>query len=327
MMRNFVDIDGNFVREFQTYGFDARIWELYLYAYLNEECLPLDRTFHAPDYVIAMGDERICIEAVTVNPTGGATLGSSEPELNAISDTEAQELLKDFVPIKFGSALFSKLNKKPSYWLLKHAVGHPLIFAVADFHAPQSMLWTASGLQRYLYGYHHEHEVDARGQLVIRPMKIDTHKYGDKEIPSGFFFLPEAENVSAVLHSSSGTLAKFNRMGRLAGFDAPGIRTYREGFAYDHRPNATAPRHFAFEVAPGLVGETWAEGLNMFHNPNAAHPVDPELFPSIAHHFFEEGMVNSIVPDFHPMMSMTLHLGAEVDVDPSISTSLSELQP
>jgi hypothetical protein len=321
MMRNFVDIDGHFVREFQTYGFDARTWELYLYAYLNEECLPLDRTFNAPDYVIVLGEERICIEAVTVNPTGGATLGSSEPQLENISDAEAQELLKDFVPIKFGSALFSKLNKQPAYWQLEHAAGHPLIFAVADFHAPRSMLWTSTGLQRYLYGYYHEHEVDEHGRLVIRPMKIETHRYGEKEIPSGFFFLPGAENVSAVLHSNSGTLAKFTRMGRLAGFDAQGIRTFREGLAYDHRPHATTPRHFAFEVTPGLVSETWAEGLNMFHNPNAAHPVNPELFPSIAHHFFEGGMVRSIIPDFHPMMSMTLHVGTEGAVAPGTESS------
>lgn len=55
----------------------------------------------------------------------------------------------------------------------------------------------------------------------------------------------------------------------------------------------------------------------MFHNPNATHPVDPRLFPSIAHHFFEDGMVRSIIPDFHPMMSMALHVGAEGAVDPS----------
>ena len=55
----------------------------------------------------------------------------------------------------------------------------------------------------------------------------------------------------------------------------------------------------------------------MFHNPNATHPVNPDLFPSIAHHFFEGGLVRSIIPDFHPMMSMTLHVGAEGAVDPT----------
>ena len=309
--------DGHFVREFQTLGFDARTWELYLYAYLNEECLQLDRSYHAPDYVINLGDERICIEAVTVNPTGGSTLGSPEAKIDDISDAEARELLHDFVPIKFGSALYTKLNKKPAYWELDHVSGFPLIFAVADFHAPRSMLWTSTGLQRYLYGYHHKHELDGQGQLVIHPMKIERHRYGDKEIPSGFFFQPGSENVSAVLHSNSGTLSKFSRMGRLAGFEAPGIRTFRRGLRYDHTPNATKPRLFAFEVAPGMVGESWAEGLNMFHNPNSRHPVDPRLFPSIAHHFFESGMVKSNIPDFHPMMSMTFHLGAEGSVQPS----------
>lgn len=311
MMRNFVDIDGHFVREFQTYGFDARIWELYLYAYLNEECLPLDRSFFAPDYVISLGEQRICIEAVTVNPTGGATLGSDAPNLEAISPAEAKELVKDFIPIKFGSALFSKLSKKPPYWQLDHVAGQPLVFAIADFHAPQSMLWTSSGLQRYLYGYHHEHELNESGQLVITPVKIDVHTYNGKVIPSGFFFQPGAENVSAVLHSNGGTLSKFNRMGLLAGFEAPGVRTFREGLAYDHRPNASLPRRFAFEVLPGLISESWAEGLSMFHNPNAAHPIDPRLFPSIAHHFFKDGLARSTIPRFHPFMSRTLHLAIQ----------------
>ena len=98
MMRNFVDIDGHLVREFQTYGFDARIWELYLYAYLNKECLPLDRSFIAPDYVIDLGDQRICIEATTVNPIGGATLGSDAPNLEAISDVEARNCSRTSCP-------------------------------------------------------------------------------------------------------------------------------------------------------------------------------------------------------------------------------------
>ena len=33
----FNDKDGNFVKDFQTAGFDARIWELYLHAYLRSD--------------------------------------------------------------------------------------------------------------------------------------------------------------------------------------------------------------------------------------------------------------------------------------------------
>jgi hypothetical protein len=64
---------------------------------------------------------------------------------------------------------------------------------------------------------------DDNGKLVIVPQKIDCHKVGKKTIPSGFFFQPNSEYVSAVLFSASGTISKFNRIGRQAGFAAKDI--------------------------------------------------------------------------------------------------------
>lgn len=43
MMRWYEDPDGNFVEQFQTTGFDARIWELYLFAALSEASYRIDR--------------------------------------------------------------------------------------------------------------------------------------------------------------------------------------------------------------------------------------------------------------------------------------------
>jgi hypothetical protein len=39
MMPHLQDTDGNFVEQFQTSGFDARLWEIYLFAYFREERL------------------------------------------------------------------------------------------------------------------------------------------------------------------------------------------------------------------------------------------------------------------------------------------------
>src|SRR5205823_6397659 len=50
MMHYFQDTDGNFIQQFQSDGFDARIWELYLYALLNELGYDLDRSRKAPDF-------------------------------------------------------------------------------------------------------------------------------------------------------------------------------------------------------------------------------------------------------------------------------------
>jgi hypothetical protein len=64
---NFRDIDRNFVREFQTAGFSARVFELALFAYTEEQCLDLDRTAAAPDFVLR-GQHPVAIEVTTTNP-------------------------------------------------------------------------------------------------------------------------------------------------------------------------------------------------------------------------------------------------------------------
>ncbi|MFA4839875.1 MAG: glycosaminoglycan attachment protein, partial [Candidatus Neomarinimicrobiota bacterium] len=58
------------------------------------------------------------------------------------------------MPIRFGSPLYSKLQKR--YWDLPHVTGHPLVFAIADFHDDQSMLWSSTSLIDYLYGFRYD---------------------------------------------------------------------------------------------------------------------------------------------------------------------------
>lgn len=320
MMRHFPDIDGNFVQQFQTTGFDARLWELYIYAYLKEERLFFDREYHAPDYVVQKYGHTVCIEAVTVNSSDGHNklINDKEP-LKIRSEDEIRDLLKDYMPIKFGSSLYSKLSRNPPYWKMDHVNGNPLVFAIADFHEAQSMLWSSTALMEYLYGVHHDFSIDADGQLVISPLKIEKHKLGEKEIPSGFFFLPDAENVSAVLFSNSGTISKFNRMGRLAGFGVENLKIMRMGTCHNHDPNAALPKRFFFEIEPGNVTETWGEGLSMFHNPNALHPVPKDMFPSIAHHEYRDGQVYSVLPEFHPYSSITMNMNIVEDDDNDIA--------
>jgi len=310
LAKHLIDVDNNFVREFQTRGFDARIWELYLYAYLREENLWVDREFHAPDYLVERYGKKIAIEAVTLNPSAPVQLDidiSGPPRMRP--QVEIDELLSNETPLRFASALSGKLLKVPPYWELPQAKGYPLVFAIADFHEPQSMTWSFPALVDYLYGVKHEVRKDDKGNSYIEPVTIQyfTKPNGTK-IPAGFFFQDLSENVSAVLFSSTGTLSKFNRMGKIAGFGAPDTTMFRWGICHNHDPESILPCYFSFEVAPGKCSESWAEGLSMFHNPNAARPVPIELFPSIAHHKFEDGLIKSLLPEFHPYTSLTMHL-------------------
>jgi hypothetical protein len=170
------------------------------------------------------------------------------------------------------------------------------------------MTWTSPALLEYLYGVTHNFVHDERGQLVITPLELTTHEYNGKKIPSGFFLQENSEHISAVLFSSSGTISKFNRMGRLAGFGIKAQRMYRWGARHRHDDNAALPAPFFLEIEQGKTSESWAEGLSIFHNPKARHPVDPEMFPGIAHHFFEDGQIRSWLPEFHPYSSFTWNI-------------------
>ncbi|HCE4658649.1 TPA: hypothetical protein NGT07_004551 [Vibrio parahaemolyticus] len=286
LMSHFVDIDGNFVEQFQSTGFDARLWELYLNTYLNEEQLFFNREYNAPDFIVEKYGKKVAIEAVIVGRKPDNPVSAFKVEPKYLDPSEVKEKHKNEMPIKFGS---------------------PLVFAIADFHDDQSMQWSSTALINYLYGVKHDFDYDENGKLVISALKIDKHELNGKEIPSGYFFQPDSENVSAIIFSASGTISKFNRIGKQAGFGGDNIIMHRFGTCHDHNPNASLPKTFMYQVTTEST-ETWAEGLSMFHNPNAKFPVPEELFPSIAHHHFDDGQIVSLLPDFHPYSSTTMNM-------------------
>jgi hypothetical protein len=306
IMPYFIDIDGNFVEQFQTTGFDSRIWELYLFSYFIEDYFEMDRRYDRPDFMLSKYGEKVAVEAVTVgrknNHPKYIHLNHREYFRKLLSEKEDDNAMA----IKFGSPLFSKLNKK--YWNLDYLKGIPFIIAIADFHEDYSMTWSHGSLTKYLYGYDHKYYFNKKGELVITPKKIESHIHGSKNIPSGFFEQPDTENISGILFSSSGTVSKFSRMGIQSGFGVKNIKTYRWGMAYNKDPNATLPNTFHYEVTEQST-ETWAEGLNIFHNPRAKIPINPDIFPAIAHHFLrEDGNIESWMPEFHPYASITTHM-------------------
>jgi hypothetical protein len=305
MMRWYEDADGNFIEQFQTTGFDARIFELYLFAAFSEIGYEISRIHAVPDFCCENPDGAFNVEAVTVNPTRDAK-GVIVPEPPTDTPEQLKAYFEDYMPIKFAGVLKGKLDKH--YWEKPHVADKPLLFAVEDFSAPGSMIHTRSAFERYIYGYDHEWERDAEGNLIIKPRKVGIHKWGTKEVPSGFFELPGSEHVSAVLFSNSGTIAKFNRIGLLAGFGSERLELVRVGTAVDHDPKATRPLAFERSVRDPAYTEKWSEGIDIWHNPNALLPLDPELLPVVAHHWLlPDGQVESFTPEWHPFGSMTLH--------------------
>jgi hypothetical protein len=295
----FTDPDGNFIRDFQTKGFDARLWEIFLYVYFHESGFNIDRSFNAPDYVVERFEQIICIEAVTVNQT------RHKEELPKPSSLEElDERLRGYMPIKFGSPLYSKLKKK--YWEKEHVSGNPLVFAIHDYHQTGSMVWSRTALSEYLYAKRIRFTKDDSGNKTILKEDIEFHEYEGKKIPSGFFRIPEAENISAVLFTNSATITKFNRMGKIAGLGSQSIKMIRVGELFDPDPNSFESISFSIDVDDPSYKETWSESIVMFHNPTALHPIEPVLFPDITHIKFIDNDFQEIARPYDVISSMTM---------------------
>ncbi|MCG8363001.1 MAG: hypothetical protein MJA27_06660 [Pseudanabaenales cyanobacterium] len=295
----FTDPDGNFIKDFQTGGFDNRLWEIFLYVYLHESGFSIDRSFNAPDYVVERFDEVVCIEAVTVNPSRHRK-DMPEPQ----NQEEINERLGDYMPIKFGSPLYSKLNKK--YWEKEHVSGKPLVFAIHDYHQTGSMVWSRTALSEYLYAKRIRLKTEDNGAKSVVKEDIDFHEYEGKKIPSGFFKLPETENISAVLFTNSATITKFNRMGKIAGLGSQNIKMIRAGNLFNPDPEAFDPIPFFVDIDDPSYRETWSESIVMFHNPYTLYPIDLALFPDITHIKIDGDNYYSVTRPYDVMSSRTI---------------------
>ena len=128
------DPDCNFVEQFQTHGFDARTFEIYLQAFFQEAGHVIDRSHERPDFLLSRDGLTVAVEAVTANPPPRKDYQPYQLYPEALPSTPAEIIryLKHEVAIKLGSPLYSKLKKR--YWELPHVEGRPLILAIETFH-------------------------------------------------------------------------------------------------------------------------------------------------------------------------------------------------
>ncbi len=120
--------------------------------------------------------------------------------------------------------------------------------------------------------------------------------------------------MSAILFSPCGTLPKFNRMGIQAGYGNHKNKVYQIKICYNSNPNAILPNVIG-KVVNEECRETWADGIQIFHNPFAEIPLSPNLFPRAGHHFYKDGLLESSVPNDHIISTMTYNI-KNLPIDP-----------
>ena len=86
-------------------------------------------------------------------------------------------------------------------------------------------------------------------------------------------------------------------MGIVAGFAAPGDRYFRMGMKANPDADAMTGIPFSVEVTSSNYDEYWTDEIQVFHNPNALHPLPFDVLPGATHHFFKEGRLRSWGPE------------------------------
>lgn len=291
--------DGGFVGEFQAEHFDRRIWELYVFAVMFHGGFEVTRPHEAPDFLLKKEEVEVWVEATTANPS------AEHPVTEKRTTEELIREMKDELPLRLGSSLYSKL--KARYWELPHVAGKPLVIALGDFSQPPGVRHPDWALHRFLFGQDTK-VVSLPGEVVrLETLKVENHTAW-KTIPSAFFTWEGAENISAVIFSNEGTLAKFGRMAFEFG-KYPYVRMIRVGVGADFDPTASYPKAFGYLV--GDAPEDWGHGAYVYHNPRARHPVPLDFFKGIGgQHWTAGAELHNELRDFSPFSSLTFTYSA-----------------
>jgi len=283
----FPNPDESWAGDCQTDNFHTRMWEAHLLACLREQGILVTQPHPSPDFHIEnrRGDEA-WIEAVTANPPVRYNHVNAKPT-NPPED--ARERFLGPAALRFAKTLGSKLQKR--YDRLPHVADKAFAIALADFHAPGSMVWSREALIGYLYGMHAE-VIEVDGRQIASSSDV-SRLLGDTAFPAGLFRSTAHSELSAVIFTNACSIAKFNRVGVSAGALTKGLRYVRYGKFYDRTSGALEGIPFCLDITSPEYRALWPQGyepwsaeLETFHNPFARHSFPRTLLPEATHWFY-----------------------------------------
>jgi hypothetical protein len=163
--------------------------------------------------------------------------------------------------------------------------GKPFVVAVAPFEQPNFQHQYDRPIRAVLY----DHYVDEDAYFRNPAKYPDGHpptvqlgfieKENGSQIPLGVFNDDLWQEVSAVIFSCTATMGKVDMLCGDSALYALGMSVW------GGKPNG-AP--FERTGTRDEIGETLTDGLQIYHNPYARHPLDPRIFrrSGVVQHYF-----------------------------------------
>ena len=282
--------DKNWTGDCQTGNFHTRLWEAQLLAGFREQGILVTQPHASPDFKI---ENRLggagWVEAVTANAAAPYNHVNAPPSRQP---DERDKLFFGAAALRFAKTIGSKLQR--TYHRLPHVEGMPFAIALADFHAPASMIWSREALIGYLYGQGVETR-EVGGKRIAVPTTA-SHLLGETAFPAGLFTDNRNEELSAVIFSNACAISKLSRVGISAGAETNGLRYTRIGNFFDRTPGALKGIPFCLDITTDEYRslwpqryEPWCAEMEVFHNPYARHRLPKALLPEVTHWFDLDG--------------------------------------
>lgn len=308
----FVDRDGKFVREFQT-TFNSSFWEIYLYALFKSYGIEVDWSKSRPDFCASKGDKSFIVEATTANAAQGMP-----NEWDREFSSEELGRLTRFTPmnteamIRLSNAIHVKARKyEDSYRKLAHVQGKPFVIAVAPFEQPHFILLHDRPIRALLYDEYVDEDA-----YIAHPKRFPNgppsvslrrvFKQNGSPIELGLFNDASLASVSAVVYSCTAT------WGKLATQSHNPMCEVFVASVWASSPNGAPQRRFQKRSEQN---EGIHDGLQVYHNPYATHPLAPDVFrrPGVVQHYYVPSSDSWIYESINnALLTRQVHLMARV---------------
>jgi len=298
-----------FVKEFQS-TFNSAMWELYLNKALIELGFEVDFSNTAPDFcVMTKAGYLFNIEAVISDRTIGGSGAGNPSEL----DFKTRSALKLIGKLNDKVRLYRGVNgKKTPYSSLDHVREVPFVVAIAPFDSALSLTQNNELINLVLFGLgapSHNADNFGRQESISKIQK----KVGT-DIDVGIFTNNSFKEISAVMFSTTGTFGKaviesgIDRLVRSCRYriiDRQDPRARNAAWSPGDSYLSLGPLGFLkrrrWEWGSDISGmdvricsstahrETHLDGLHVYYNPYAQHPLDPKIFGprEITHNFYD----------------------------------------
>ncbi|MED1093998.1 hypothetical protein [Bacillus paramycoides] len=280
----FVDRDNKIATEFQKY-FHSTLWEIYLFAVFKDMGYEIDFSHNRPDFILK-DKPNIMVEATVSNIKKGGiqedTRGLSNilnmfthPLLQPNFDYELKEAIT-----RYGSSILTKKDKYHDYlncdWVTPE---NPYVIALGSYAQVDYGRDYIYGIMALLYGLYF---IPEDNDFTLKRSIIKNESTA--EIPLGIFFDESYTDVSAVIFSTTTTI------GKLTATVASHNSDYNKNLVYNfYRDFLDENEPYKVSLVSPESQEALADGLFVFHNPNAKNPLSLEAFqgPGITQYYCE----------------------------------------